>query len=197
MHALIKVALAVVSFLLAAASWAGIFVFFFAVFGKENYVATNATYGVLPILFLTKVLYDSVSLPESVQRAGTLAKAAVSLLLASTIWAVGFSCSFIHGPARTLCTMGTSFCLLPLCSCYRPSSWPSPSTTQSEGVCLGRRTVNDHNERRARGKLKPLTERATRAAPIAAGEVGEHEGGARYPRSSQRQGSPPGRDDRH
>ncbi len=88
MHALIKVALAVVSFLLAAASWAGIFVFFFAVFGKENYVATNATYGVLPILFLTKVLYDSVSLPESLQRAGTLAKAAVSLLLASTIWAV-------------------------------------------------------------------------------------------------------------
>ncbi len=85
-----KVALAVVSFLLAAASWAGLFVLFFAVFGKENYVATTATYGVLPILFLTKVLYDSVSPPQSVQRAGTLAKGAVSLFLASTIWAVVF-----------------------------------------------------------------------------------------------------------
>ncbi len=88
MHALMKVALAVVSFLLAAASWAGLFILFFAAFGKENYVATTATYGVLPILFLTKVLYDSVSPPESVQRAGTLAKGAVSLFLASTIWAV-------------------------------------------------------------------------------------------------------------
>ncbi len=48
MHALIKVALAAVSFLLAAASWAGLFVLLSAVFGKENYVADTATYGVLP-----------------------------------------------------------------------------------------------------------------------------------------------------
>ena len=58
-----KIALALLSFVLAAATWAGLYAFFFSV-GKENYVAVIATYGVLPILFLTKVIYDAYDSAE-------------------------------------------------------------------------------------------------------------------------------------
>ncbi len=64
-----KIALALLSFVLAAATWAGLYAFFFSV-GKENYVAVIATYGVLPILFLTKVIYDSVQPSVKMQLMG-------------------------------------------------------------------------------------------------------------------------------
>lgn len=83
-----KIALAVLSFVLAAATWAGLYAFFFSVIGKENYVAVIATYGVLPILFLTKVIYDSVQPSARMQLMGLFARMVASVLSASAIWSV-------------------------------------------------------------------------------------------------------------
>ena len=82
-----KIALALLSFVLAAATWAGLYSFFFSV-GKENYVAVIATYGVLPILFLTKVIYDSVQPSARMQLMGLFARMVASVLSASAIWSV-------------------------------------------------------------------------------------------------------------
>ncbi len=83
-----KIALALLAFVLAVVSWAGLYIFFFSVIGKEGYVAVIATYGVLSILFLTKVVYDSVQPPEKVRMMGKPARAGASLLLASAMWVV-------------------------------------------------------------------------------------------------------------
>ena len=84
-----KIALALLSFVLAAATWAGLYAFFFSV-GKGNYVAVIATYGVLPILFLTKAIYDSVQPSARMQAMGLSARMVASVLSASAIWAVIF-----------------------------------------------------------------------------------------------------------
>lgn len=96
-----KVPLAILAFVLAVASWAGLYVFFFSVIGKEGYVAVVATYGLLPVVFLTKVLYDSVQPPERVRVMGKPARTAASLLLASAIWAVVLLSCFAWASAAT------------------------------------------------------------------------------------------------
>lgn len=83
-----KIALALVSFVVAAACWAALYAFFFSAFGKDNYVAVIATYGVLPVVFLTKIVHDSVRPPERLVMMGTIFKTVVTSLLASAMWGV-------------------------------------------------------------------------------------------------------------